>query len=61
MQKFAGTLTVLALVAEEGKGAAAGWLVAGADCTVAFISAVILAGVKVTVWPRKACQASAGR
>lgn len=56
-----GTLTVLALVTQEVRGAAAGWLVSGADCAVASIFAVILTGVQVTVWPRKACQASTGR
>lgn len=58
---MAFTASVLALVAQEGKGAAAGWLVSGADGTIASIFAVILTGVQVTVWPCEACRASTGR
>lgn len=39
------TLTVLALVAQEIRGAAAGWLVSSTDRAVASILAVILTGM----------------
>ena len=56
-----GTLTVLALVAQEVIGTPAGRLVSGTDCAVAFILTIILTCVQVTVWPCEACRASTGR
>ena len=56
-----GTLTVLALVAQEVTGTPAGRLVSGADCAVAFILTIILTCVQVTVWPCEAGRASTSR
>lgn len=56
-----GTLTILALVAQEVRRAAAGWLVSSTDSTVTSIRAVILTGVQVTVRSCKSCQTSTGR
>lgn len=55
------TASILALVTQEVRRAAAGWLVSGADSTVASALAVILTGVQVTVWSCKPCRASTGR
>lgn len=55
-----GTLTILALVTQEIRWAAACWLVSSAYCTVASILAVIPTSMQVTVRPCKAWQASAG-
>lgn len=60
LREAVGTLTVLALVAQEVRGAATDRLVSDADCAVASIFAVLLTGVQVTVLPCKAYQASTG-
>lgn len=54
-------LTVLALVSLVLRRAAAGRLVARVDGAVAPVHAVVLAGLAVTVRPREAFGASAGR
>jgi len=53
-------LTVLALVSLVLWQTAAGWLVAQVDRAVAFIQAVVLTSVAVTIGPREASWASAG-
>lgn len=55
------TLTILALVTQKIRGAAACWLVSSVNCTVASILAVIPTSLQVTVWTSETWQTSAGR